>query len=111
MLIETKFAECHKTAVRIKIFPGLVRAEVGELEVDADVFAFEESHDLLEDVAVFADDADGVALDAGLGLLFRVLDGGDDDLGLFGGDALDELDLLADAGVGGWLELFELEIF
>ena len=59
---------------------GLVGAEVGELELDADVFAAQEGHDFLEDVAVFADDADGVALDAGLGFFLRVLDGGDDDL-------------------------------
>src|SRR5579864_9525521 len=78
-----------------------VGAEVGELELDADVFAAKESHDLLKGVAVFADDADGVALDAGLSLLFGVLDGGDDDFGLFRGNALDQFDLLADGGVGG----------
>ena len=89
---------------------SLVGAEVGELEVDAEVSAAEHGHDLLEDVAVFAGDADGVALDGGLGLELGVLDGGDDLLGLLGGDALLELDLLADGGVGGGLELFELEV-
>ncbi len=88
----------------------LVGAEVGELEVDAEVSAAELAHDLLEDVAVFADDADGVALDGGLGLELGVLDGGDDLLGVFGGDALLELDLLADGGVGGGLDLFVLEV-
>lgn len=60
----------------------LVGAEVGELEFDADVFAFEKGHDFLQDVAVFTDDADGVALNAGLGFFLRIFDGGDDDFGL-----------------------------
>ena len=63
----------------------------------------------MQGVAVFTDDADGVALDAGLGFFLRVLDGGHDDLGFFGGDTLNEFDLLADGGVGGGLELFELQ--
>ena len=88
----------------------LVGAEVGELEVDAEVSAAEHGHDLLEDVAVFADDADGVALDGGLGFELGVLDDGDDFFGVLGGDALLELDLLADGGVGGGLDLFVLEV-
>ena len=81
------------------------------MEFDADVFAAEQGHDLLKGIAVFADDADGVALDAGLCFFLGVLNGGNDDLGLFGGNALDELDLLANRGVGGGLDLFELEVF
>ena len=43
-------------------------AVVGELEADAEVAGAELAHDLLEDVFVLGDDADGVALDAGLDL-------------------------------------------
>ncbi len=81
------------------------------MKLDADVFASQEGHDLLQGVAVFADDSNGVALNAGLGLLLRVLDGRDDDLGLLGRDALHQLDLLPHAGVGGWLQLLELKVF
>ena len=64
----------------------------------------------LEDVLVLGDDADGVALDGGLGLELGLLDHGYD---LFGGvrvNALLELDFLADAGVGGGLDLFVFEV-
>ena len=87
-----------------------VGAEVGELQVDADVLAAEQGHDLLQGVAVLADDADRVALDAGLRLLLRVLDRRDDHLGLLGRDALHQLDLLPHAGVGGRLDLLVLEV-
>ena len=46
-----------------------VRAEVGELKFDANIFRAKHGHDVLQRVFIFTDDADGVALDAGLGLL------------------------------------------
>ena len=88
----------------------LVGAEVGELEVDAEVGGLEFGDDLLEGVAVFGGDADGLALDGGVGLDFGVLDEGDDFFGGVGVDALLELDLLADGGVGGGLDFFVLEV-
>ncbi len=47
---------------------SLIGAEVGELELYAEVSASQQGHDLLEDVAVLGDYADGVALNGGLGL-------------------------------------------
>lgn len=61
----------------------LVGAVVGELELDAIVAGAELIHDLLEDIAVLGDDADGISLDAGLGLELGVFDGGDDLLGIW----------------------------
>jgi hypothetical protein len=80
-------------------------AVVGELEGDAEVAGAELAHNLLEDVFVLGDDADGVALNGGLGFELGLLDHGDDLFGGVGVDALLELDLLADGGVGGRLEL------
>ena len=89
---------------------GLVGAEVGELDLDAVVSAAKDAHDLLEDVLILGDDADGLALDGGLRLELGVLDGGDDLLGVLAGDALLQLDLLAHRLAGGLLDLFELEV-
>src|ERR1700744_370138 len=52
----------------------LIRPVIGELQIDAEVFAAEQGDDALEIVAVFAADSDSISLDAGLDLLFRVLD-------------------------------------
>src|ERR1700682_4489511 len=52
----------------------LVRAVIGELNVDAEIVALDECDDLLQRVAVLAADADHVALDGGLDLLLAVLD-------------------------------------
>ena len=51
---------------------------VGELEGDAEVAGREQSHDLLQSVAILADDADGVALNGGLGFELGLLDDRDD---------------------------------
>src|SRR5258708_518922 len=97
------------TANRPGRFPAAgansVGTEVGELQVDADVLAVQQRHDLLQGVAILADHPDGVALDARLGLLLRVLDGSDDNLGLLRRDSLDQLDLLANTGVSRRLDL------
>ena len=88
----------------------LVGAIVRELKLDAKVSRAEFAHDLLQDVAVFGDDADGVALDGGLGLELAVFDKCDDLFCGVGVDALLQLDLLADGGVGGWLDLLVLDV-
>src|ERR1039458_2649034 len=85
-------------------------AVVGELEVDAEVAGAELGDDLLQDVAVLGDDAYGVALDGGLDFELGLFDEGDDLAGGVGVDALLELDLLADGGVGGGLDLFEFQV-
>src|SRR6266702_1820454 len=85
-------------------------AEVGELEGNAEVAGAEFAHDLLKGVLVFGDDADGVALNRGLGFELGLFDEGNDFPGGVGVDALLELDLLADGGVCGGLDLFVLEI-
>ena len=81
------------------------------MQLNADVLATKQCHDLLQRVAVFTDDADSVSLNARLGLLLRVLNGGHNDLCLLGRDPLHELDLLANAGVSRRFDLFELEVF
>lgn len=60
----------------------LVASVVCELQLNAVVSGAQLAHDLLENVAVLGNDADGVALDAGLRLELGVLDGRDN---LFGG--------------------------
>src|ERR1039458_3166346 len=84
-------------------------AVVGELEGDAEVAGAELAHDGLQDVLVLGDDADGVALNAGLGFELGLLDERDDLAGGVGVDALLELDLLADRGVGGGLKLLAFQ--
>jgi len=88
----------------------LVGAEVSELELHAEVAGAQLGHDLLQDVAVLGDDANGVALDAGIGFQLRVLDDGDYLLGVFAGDALFQLDLLANGGVGRGFDLLVFEV-
>ncbi len=92
------------------IHPESVRAEVGELKLYAEVAGAKFAHDLLEGVLVLGGDADGVALDGGLGFELGVFDCGYDFLGIFAGDALLELDLLADGLARGLLDLLVFEV-
>ena len=85
-------------------------AVVRELQRDAEVPGAEHSHISCRVSRSLVDYAHGVALDGGLGLQLGVLDEGGDLPGVLDGNALLQLDLLADAGTGGGLELFMLDV-
>ena len=82
----------------------IIIAIVRELNVDPEIGLTNQGDDLLQAVAVFAGDADDLSVDGGLYLLLGILDELDDLTRLFNGDALLELDLLADGGAGGGLD-------
>src|ERR1039457_1366372 len=74
-----------------------VRAVVRKLQLQSKILAPQQGNNLLQFVAVLAGYPDSIALSAGLRLLFRVLHQANNLLGLFGGDALLQLDLLPHA--------------
>src|SRR5258708_905419 len=87
--------------------PGilLIRAVVGELQIDPKIFSAQRRDDGLQVVAIFARYSHSIALNACLHLLFRVLDDAHNFLGFFSWNALLEADLLANALTGSRFQL------